>query len=228
MSDSETTHISGHAHKGPDYLAEQFEEPRQQREASNLGMWIFLGTELMFFGGMFLAYANYRYFFQQTFHVASQQLDALMGTADTMVLITSSLTMALGVWASQMGRNKMLLWCLSLTLLLGGTFLTLHGFEWYRDYKEHHLPGPGFEFDPALTNPGSAQMFFVLYFFMTGLHSLHVLVGMGVLAVMIFMAWRQRFSPEYFTPIEVTGLYWHFVDIVWIFLFPLFYLIHKT
>lgn len=229
MSDSSATHFPEHAdNRGPSHLAEQFEAPEQQRDASTLGMWIFLGTELMFFGGMFLAYANYRYFFPQAFHAASSHLSATMGALETMILITSSFTMVLGVWASQMGKQKMLFWCLTLTALLGGAFLVSHGFEWYHDYEEHHVPGTNFRFDPQQANPRSAEMFFILYFLMTGLHSLHVLIGMGILAVMIGFTRRGRFSPEYNNPIEVSGLYWHFVDIVWIFLFPLFYLIHRA
>lgn len=214
-------------HSAP-YLCHQFEEPEQQRDASRLGMWVFLGTEVMFFGGLFLAYATYRYFFPNAFHSASHALNAKIGAVNTAVLICSSLTMALGVWAAQMGRRNALLAMLGLTIFFGSVFLAIKGYEWHHKYVEHLVPGASFRFDSRIADPRTAQLFFILYFTMTGLHALHVIIGLALIAVMMVLAWCGRFSPEYNHPIEITGLYWHFVDIIWIFLFPLLYLVHRA
>jgi cytochrome c oxidase subunit 3 len=206
-------------------LAHHFDDLEQQREAASLGMWVFLATEVLFFGGLFAAYMIYRVWYPSAFGEASRSLDIYLGTINTVILITSSLTMALAVHAAATGRRGALLGLLVLTMVLGAAFLGIKGIEYYQKFVEHHVPGPGFHFEG--TEPIHTQIFFSLYFMMTGLHALHMIIGMGIMTVMLFMAWRRMFSPEWYTPIEVSGLYWHFVDIIWIFLFPLLYLIDR-
>ena len=208
-------------------LREQFHTLEQQRETASLGMWVFLITEIMFFGGLFLTYTVNRAAYPAAFAQGSHYLNVRLGTINTAVLICSSLTMALAVYASQVGRRKMLVGFLSLTILLGLVFLGIKGIEYADKFKEHVVPGPSFVFPGPET--AHAQLYFSLYFAMTGLHALHMIIGVGVVAVILAMAWRGRFSPEYHSPVEVSGLYWHFVDIIWIYLYPLLYLIdiHK-
>jgi cytochrome c oxidase subunit 3 len=202
----------------------------QQREASTIGMWVFLLTEIMFFGGLFLAYIIYRANYPDGFAVASNTLDVRMGGLNTVVLILSSLTMALAVYSAQTGKQKSLINFLFITLLLGLTFLVVKVFEYKSKFDHHLFPAVGFydwthepTHNPALAS--QARIFLWLYFAMTGLHAVHMIVGAGMLIVLIFFAWRRKYSPEYHSPIELGGLYWHFVDIVWIFLFPLLYLL---
>ena len=198
----------------------------QQKEAASLGMWIFLVTEILFFGGLFLAYTIYRWQNARSFAHASLHMDIALGTVNTAVLIVSSLTMAMAVHSAATGRRKPLIGFLVATMVLGATFLGIKAVE-YTDHFHHRLfPGPGFHYPvPAEARP--AEIFFSLYFGMTGLHALHMIVGLGILATLLVMARRGRFSPGYHTPVEISGLYWHFVDIVWIFLFPLLYLIGR-
>jgi cytochrome c oxidase subunit 3 len=198
----------------------------QQKDASALGMWVFLVTELLFFGGLILAYTIYRWENARAFAHASLHMDITLGTANTAVLIFSSLTMAMAVRSAATGRKKLLIRFLIVTMLLGGTFLGIKAVE-YTDHIHHHLfPGPGFHY-PVPADARAAEMFFSLYFAMTGLHALHMVVGIGILSVLLLLARRGRFTPEYSTPVEISGLYWHFVDIVWIFLFPMLYLIGR-
>jgi cytochrome c oxidase subunit III len=206
-------------------LAHQFVEIEQQREATSLGMWVFLATEIMFFGGLFTAYIVYRTMFTTAFIHSSNHLDILLGTVNTAVLITSSLTMALAVFGSQAGSRKMTVAFLALTILLGAVFLGIKFYEYYEKIIEHLVPGHGFVFEAEFYRP--AQIFFSLYFIMTGLHALHMIIGIGVLATIAFLAWRGRFSATYYSPVELAGLYWHFVDIIWIFLYPLLYLLGR-
>jgi len=206
-------------------LAHQFDSLEQQVEASTLGMWVFLVTEVLFFGGLFVTYAVYRVLFPAAFGAASRELDILLGGINTAVLITSSLTMALGVRAAQLGQRRAIMTCLVLTMILGTMFLGIKGFEYYHKFAEHHVPGAGFRFEKEYAQ--HAQIFFSLYFMMTGLHALHMVIGLGILIVMFVWASRGRITAEYYSPIEISGLYWHFVDIVWIFLFPLLYLIGR-
>lgn len=206
-------------------LAHQFDNLEQQNEAASLGMWVFLLTEVLFFGGLFLVYTVYRHLYHDAFVAASHELDIALGAINTAVLIASSLTMALAVHAAQMGSRKLLAIFLIATIVLGGVFLGIKATEYAHKFAEHHMPGPGFQFEAKYFR--EAQIFFALYFVMTGLHALHMIIGIGIMLVMLWMATRGRFSPEYHAPIEVTGLYWHFVDIVWIFLFPLLYLIGR-
>jgi len=206
-------------------LAHQFDSLGQQTDAGSLGMWVFLATEVLFFGGLFTTYTVYRVFYSTGFSAASHELDIVLGTINTAVLITSSLTMALAVHAAQLGRRRQLLTMLVLTMALGTVFLGIKGVEYSHKFAEHHVPGPTFEFEKEYFR--HAQIFFSLYFIMTGLHAIHMIIGIGVLLVMWVLAWRGKFTAEYFAPIEISGLYWHFVDIVWIFLFPLLYLIGR-
>lgn len=202
----------------------------QQREAATIGMWVFLLTEIMFFGGLFLAYIIYRANYPDGFAVASNTLDVRLGGLNTVVLILSSLTMALAVYSAQIGKQKRLIGFLFVTLMLGLVFLVVKVFEYKSKFDHHLFPAVGFydwthepSHNPALAS--QARIFLWLYFAMTGLHALHMIVGAGMLIILIFFAWRRKYSPEYHSPIELGGLYWHFVDIVWIFLFPLLYLL---
>ena len=216
-------------------LLHHFAEPEQQRNAASLGMWVFLGTEIMFFGGMFCAYLLYRHWYFGDFGAASKSIDATLGAANTAVLICSSLTVVLAVWAAQTARRALLLAMLCVTMLFGLAFLGIKGYEYYQKFEEHHVPGPSFSFENVpvpghpgeYANPRHAQIYFSLYFLMTGIHALHMIVGLGIFSWLLLMAWRGRFTPAYHTPVEIGGLYWHFVDIIWIFLFPLLYLIDR-
>jgi cytochrome c oxidase subunit 3 len=229
MPDDATPRSTGHDPREhaprPPNLKHHFEDMRQQREAATLGMWLFLATELLFFGGLFAAYLVYRIWYPATFGQASRQLHLAFGATNTVILITSSLTMALAVNASAVGRRGQLVVCLIVTMALGSAFLGIKGIEYYQKFVEHLIPGPAFRFEGA--DSLHAQIFFSLYFALTGLHALHMIIGLGILAVMLTMAVRGRFTPEWHTPVEVSGLYWHFVDIIWIFLFPLLYLIDR-
>ena len=209
-------------------LAHQFDDPEQQFEASTLGMWAFLVTEIMFFGGLFLGYAIYRSLYSEAFAEASRLLDYKLGAINTAVLICSSLTMVLAVRAAQLGHRKPLIIFLVLTIVLGSVFLGNKVVEYTHKFEHHLVPGPTFGPEPPLAHPQQAQLFFGFYFAMTGLHALHMIIGIGILTVLVVLAWRGRFSSEYFSPVDITGLYWHFVDVVWIFLFPLLYLIGRS
>ena len=224
-------------HHGPELL-HHFADEEQQKNAASLGMWLFLGTEIMFFGGMFLAYLVYRLNYFNEFAAASRSIRILPGAINTAVLLCSSLTVVLAVRAAQMGKRKLLIWMLILTLIFGLAFLVIKGVEWHEKYEEHHVPGNfmgrAFNVDdlkqdfPQLhVQSDHAQIFFSLYFAMTGIHALHMIVGVGIFLWLIYKAWKDDFSPKYYTPVEIAGLYWHFVDVVWIYLFPLLYLIDR-
>ena len=280
-------------------LLHHFAEPQQQRDSASLGMWIFLGTEVMFFGGLFCAYLIYRLKYFPEFAAASQSLSWKLGATNTAVLICSSLTVVFAVYAAQHAKRAMLLGSLVLTILLGFGFLGIKGIEYADKFREHHVPGPSFNFvqegagetgtvkffndakgfgfisrengedvfvsSSAIQTPGShslqpgqqvqfelvkgekgwqaehvgsakppvntshMQIYFALYFIMTGLHALHMIIGIGFFTWLLYAAWKGHFTPAYNTPVEMGGLYWHFVDIIWIYLFPLLYLIdlHK-
>jgi cytochrome c oxidase subunit 3 len=217
-----------HVHEESLALREQFDTAAQQKDASTLGMWIFLITEVMFFGGLFLAYTVYRHLYSEIFAIASTTLNVYIGAANTVVLLCSSLTMVLAVRAAQLGQKKAIILFLILTLILGGVFLGVMAYEWNEKYEEHHIPGPSFHLDGVSPDQqGHAQLFFSLYFMMTGLHALHMIIGAGLLTYLIFEARKGRYTAEYNTPVDLIGLYWHFVDIIWIFLFPLLYLIDR-
>jgi cytochrome c oxidase subunit 3 len=206
-------------------LAHHFEDLDQQREAASLGMWVFLVTEILFFGGLFTAYTVYRTAYHEAFEAASHHLSIGLGGFNTAVLILSSLTMALAVQGAQVGNRRMLAGFLILTILLGSVFLGVKVVEYRAKFVEHLIPGAGFAFEAP--HERHAQIFFSLYFAMTGMHAMHMVVGVGLLAWLVAGARAGRFTSEYHTPVEMTGLYWHFVDIVWIFLFPLLYLLGR-
>jgi cytochrome c oxidase subunit 3 len=204
-------------------IAEQFDDIEQQREAARLGMWIFLATEVLFFGGLFLAYTVYRYTYGHVFAQASRRLDDVFGGVNTAVLLFSSLLMALAVRAAELERKKLLVRLLLATAFCGIVFMTIKGFEYHKDFVERLVPGAKFHWNgPDARN---AELFFWIYFGMTGLHAIHVTVGIGLLLVFAILAMRGKFSGGHHVRVEVLGLYWHFVDIVWIFLFPLLYLV---
>ena len=206
------------------YLQHHFDDMAQQAEASTLGMWVFLVTEIMFFGGLFMAYIVYRHAQPIGFEEASHELNLILGAVNTAVLICSSLTMALAVRSAQTNapRGTQVTFLL-ITIFFGFVFLGIKAVEYAEKFRVGHVPGAYFTWDGHY--PKAAEQFYSLYFAMTGLHALHMIVGIGIMSVITWMAWRRRFDAEYYTPVEVAGLYWHFVDIVWIFLFPLLYLI---
>ena len=206
------------------WLQHHFDSMEQQAEASTLGMWVFLCTEILFFGGLFMAYLVYRHTSPEGFQEASHELNRFWGTTNTLVLICSSLTMALAVRAAQtsQSRKTQVAWLLS-TMVFGVAFLGIKAVEYYDKFVHHHVPGPNFHWEGLYPKP--AEQFYSLYFAMTGLHALHMVIGLGIMTVIAVLAWKNTFDEEYYTPVEVAGLYWHFVDIVWIFLFPLLYLI---
>jgi cytochrome c oxidase subunit III len=212
-------------HHHPPALAHHFDDLGQQHEAATLGMWLFLVTEVLFFGGLFLVYSIYRSWYAGAFAAASHELDITLGAVNTAVLIASSLTMALAVHAAQLGQRRTLMLFLVATMALGSVFLGIKGIEYYHKFVEHHVPGPSFQFEREHFR--HAQIFFSLYFVMTGLHALHMIIGLGIMLFMFRWAWLGTITAEYYSPIEISGLYWHFVDIVWIFLFPLLYLIGR-
>lgn len=207
-------------------LHEHFADLDQQREAATLGMWAFLITEIMFFGGMFTAYLVYRIMYPTAFNAGSQHMNFWAGTTNTAVLICSSLTMVMAVHAAQEGKNKVVIWFLIITLILGLAFLGIKAFEYHEHWVDHKVPGASFEFEGP--DPQRAEIFFGLYFAMTGFHALHMIIGIGLVSAIIYMAAKKKFTKDYHSPIENVGLYWHFVDMVWIYLYPLLYLIaHK-
>jgi cytochrome c oxidase subunit 3 len=212
-----------HEHRA---LAHHFDNMEQQREAGSIGMWVFLVQEIMFFGGLFLAYAIFRAKFPEAFAAASNHLDIRLGAVNTVVLIVSSLTMALAVYFAQTGKRRPQVGFLLVTMLLGATFLVIKGFEYAEKFRDHLFPGASFTWT-GHGDPNQVQIFYWIYFAMTGLHALHMIIGIGLLAYLVLFALKGRYTPEYHAPVELTGLYWHFVDIVWIFLFPLLYLLGR-
>ena len=215
------SHSSASTH--PAHLQHHFVDSEQQSDAAKLGMWVFLLTEVLLFGGLFCFYAIYRSWYPEMFVNAHQHLNVLLGGTNTIVLITSSVTMALAIRSMQLGRQREAMWNLVATLSLAATFLVIKYFEYSHKIHLGQLPGKYYTFTGIEgTNP---HVFFSVYFLMTGLHGLHVIGGMGVITWMIRRTRRGDFSAAYYTPLELTGLYWHLVDLIWIFLFPLLYLI---
>jgi len=203
-------------------LREQYETPDQQRETASIGMWIFLVTEIMLFGGLFTAYTVYRFSNPQAFDIASAHMEIVLGAVNTAVLLCSSFTMALAVHSAQLGRQRAVALLLLATMVIGVIFLGIKFTEYYLHYQDHKAPGFWFEYAGPYT--AKVQMFFVFYFVMTGLHAVHMTIGLGILSVLLFRTILGSFSAEYYTPIEMGGLYWHFIDVVWIFLYAIFYL----
>jgi cytochrome c oxidase subunit 3 len=208
------------------HVAHQFEDSGQQFYAATLGMWLFLLTEIMFFGGVFTAYVYYRSVYPAAFAHGSHHLDVTLGAINTVVLIASSFTMVLAVHAAQTGRVRRIFSALLATMTLGSVFLVIKGFEYHHKFVEGLVPGPLWRY--MAPDADKQQLFMSIYFSMTGLHALHMVIGIGVLAWIAVRAWRGAFDAHYYTPVECVGLYWHFVDIVWIFLFPLLYLLGRS
>lgn len=205
------------------FLQHHFVDADQQFDTAKMGMWIFLGTEVLMFGGLFAAYIVYRLWYPELFTLASEELDTILGTVNTLVLIGSSLTVAMAIKSAQTNKNKNILIYLGITLALAATFMVIKYFEWTHKFHLGIFPGEFYSFE-GIDHP-QANVFFSLYYLMTGLHGIHVLIGMGLMGWLLWRAVKGHFNSEYYTPVEITGLYWHLVDIIWIFLFPLYYLI---
>jgi cytochrome c oxidase subunit III len=252
VSDSTAIAHGGHAagedghEEHPAYLRHHFENVDQQADAAGFAMWIFLLTEVMFFGGLFTAYLIYRNWYYPAFVEASHQLNIFWGTLNTAVLITSSFTMAMGVWCAETRRKRGLVLCLVLTFILGLGFLGIKAVEYSEKIEKHHVPGFHYSLqsfiDPAsdpeiykeykdkplaLDMARHTEVYFSLYFAMTGMHALHMIIGIAILGYLIFRAQAGAYTAGHVTFVENFGLYWHFVDIIWIFLFPLLYLISR-
>ncbi len=259
----------GHAHAAHHpALQHHFDTMAQQKEAAVVGMWVFLLTEILFFGGLFAAYMVYRIWYFDAFAEASRSLSLVWGGLNTAVLIGSSLTMAMAVRCAQTNKRMATVNWLILTMVLGSVFLGVKVIEYADKFEHHHVPGYNFQWAaahpstplgasdaPAVAGEHAApagedaaaataaphrelalnadqlqlttQIYFSLYFTMTGLHALHMIIGIGIMCVITWMSWKGRFDEQYYTPVEMAGLYWHFVDIVWIFLFPLLYLVER-
>lgn len=207
-------------------VGRQFDDAEQQRTAADLGIWIFLATEILFFGALFVAYTVTRIRYPEAFAIASRLTNVALGSVNTGVLLTSSLTMALGVRATKLGARKASIAFMSATVALGLVFLAIKGTEYYLDHVGHLVPALDFSY--VGPHSGQVEIFFYLYFFMTGVHLLHMIAGICLVGVMIAMASRRAFSPAYYTPVELSGMYWHLVDVVWIFLYPLLYLVARS
>ena len=233
-------HPVAHEHAHPPYLRHHFETIEQQHEASAFGMWIFLLTEFMLFGGMFVAYMVYRTWYYPAFVAGSHQLSIVAGTINTFILLTSSVTMGLAVHAARLRNQASLVRLLTTTVLLGIVFLGVKASEWHKEWVDHHIPGINFSVD-EFVNPAAGshekalpldvaertQVYFSLYFAMTGMHALHMIIGLGLLGFLALNARTGAYTQGYFSSVENIGLYWHFVDIVWTFLFPLLYLVNR-
>jgi cytochrome c oxidase subunit 3 len=226
---------SGHGHP---LLHHHFDTIAQQRECNSVGMWLFLATEVMMFGGLFCAYALYRWLYPEAFHSGGALLDHRLGFINTLVLLVSSLTMAYGVHAASEGKSGVLIRFLAVTWLLGLTFLLVKAVEWTHDYQEGLIPAVNWSYyalpehaeavaklREAGIGPEQVQLYFVIYFSMTGLHAIHMIVGLLLVGWFIYLARKKQFVRGNDQPVEILGLYWHFVDIVWVFLFPLLYLV---
>lgn len=214
----------GRDESGP--VEEQYDDAVQQREAATLGMWVFLATEILFFGVLFASYTICRVLYPQGFAEASRHTDMLLGTIETAVLLTSSSLIALGVRAIKLDERRLAAGLLVGTGLLGISFLVMHGFEYYKEYTERLIPG--IDFAQSGPHAHAVELFFCLYYFITGFHSLHVLIGVTVIMVLAARVARGAFGPQRYTTLELTALYWHLVDIVWIFVYPLIYLVGRS
>lgn len=206
-------------------VQQHFDNARQQQEAAGLGMWTFLATELLFFGGLFVGYTIYRIAYPQAFNEAGAHLFMWIGAVNTGILLVSSLFMALAVRASGANEPRSLRRCLTLTASLGVVFLALKGVEYALDYHEQLVPAVHFAWE-GKADAAHAQLLFVFYFIMTGIHALHVLIGVGLVGTLAVLGWRRDDVRPMYNTVENVGLYWHFVDIIWIFLFPILYLVN--
>lgn len=240
--------MSSHSHAS-EHVAHHFENAEQQRQSAQLGMWVFLVTEVMFFGGLFGAYTIYRSLYPEAWVVGSHMLSIGLGGFNTAVLLASSLTMALAVHAAQTDKRKASAIWIVLTILLGFVFLGVKVVEYSAKFEHHLVPGAHFHLDPLkelahleasgaqvgehlrhaleTVNPNNVQLFYSLYFAMTGMHALHMIIGAGLMTWLLITTNKGRYSSAYYNPVEICGLYWHFVDIVWIFLFPMLYLVGR-
>lgn len=219
-------HAEAHAHDdehGHPRLQHHFQDMRTQQHAVRLGMWLFLATEILLFGGLFCAYSVYRTLFPEAWHECSRHLNRPFGLLETFDLITSSFTMVMAIHFTRVNRRKLSVLMLILTIGMGLGFLCLHGYEYYHEWLEGALPGKFYHFDEV--HAQGAPMFFAVYFLMTGLHSIHVFIGAAVLGVICWFTARGEYGPDYDHPLDLGGLYWHLVDLIWIFLFPLLYLV---
>ena len=215
--------MSNHAESHPAYLAHHFVEPVQQYEAAKLGMWIFILTEVLLFGGLFCAYTIFRLWYPDMFFNAHKHLSLVIGSLNTVVLITSSLTMALAIRSTQINKKNQTIFFLTCTLLLAAAFLFFKYLEYSEHFRLGQFPGKFYTYTGIQgTNP---HIFFSIYYLLTGLHGLHIIGGITVIVIMLIRTAKNNFSSEYYTPLEVTGLYWHLVDLIWIFIFPLLYLV---
>ncbi len=204
-------------------LQEQFDSMAQQRDAATLGMWVFLATEILLFGGLFTAYFVYRLTYPEGFREGSRHLYVTIGSVNTAVLLVSSLFVALAVHAAKLGHSRTIVTWLLLAMAMGGVFLILKGIEYTLDIRDHLLPWVNYRFDTPHSR--EVAIFLLFYWIMTAIHALHMTIGIGVLGVIAYLAGKGRFSADWHNPVEISGLYWHFVDIVWIFLLPTFYLV---
>lgn len=216
-----------HAQAGrPAHLKHYFHSSGQQASAAKLGMWLFLGQELLFFSGLFMAYIVFRYLYPETFMAAHEHLNVTMGSINTVVLISSSLTMALAVRAAQLSQRRLLCWMLTITILCACAFMVIKYFEYSHKIHLGLVPGTTcLKSAVCSAIPGQPNVFFGIYFVMTGMHGLHVVIGIGVLLWILIKSAGGAYHSEYYTPVENVGLYWHLVDLIWIFLFPLLYLV---
>jgi len=220
---SSNDHAGSHAAHNP-HLAHHFDTIEKQDYAARLGMWLFLGTEVLLFAGLFLGYTVYRHFYHEAFHHCSRALDITYGTINTLVLITSSLSVALAYWGVKVGKIKLAIGMLVFTIVCAVGFLVIKYFEYSHKFHVGQLPGKWFSDVELMKYPG-ANLYYTIYFLTTGLHAFHVIVGMTVLLWVTKGIWKGRYTPDYYVPVELGALYWHLVDLVWIFLFPLLYLI---
>jgi cytochrome c oxidase subunit III len=216
MSHPDSNHSNSH-------VQHHFVDSDQQFDSAKLGMWLFLVTEILFFGGLFVAYIVYRAWNPELFIMAATQLDTTMGGINTLVLIGSSLTMALAIRAAQTDNPSASIKYLASTVALAFVFMVIKYFEYTHKFEIGIFPGEAYSFT-GIDHP-KAHIFFSIYYMMTGLHGIHVIIGIGIITWLIIKTKKGAYNSSYYTPVEITGLYWHLVDIVWIFLFPLLYLI---
>ncbi len=209
--------------KQTQFFQHHYVDADQQLDASKMGMWIFLATEILMFGGLFVAYITYRFWYPDLFVMASKELNTLWGTVNTIVLLGSSLTVAMAIKSAQLNQKKNIAINLGITLALAAVFMVIKYFEWTHKFDLGIFPGRYYAFE-GIEHP-KANVFFSLYYLMTGLHGIHVTIGIGLMIWLLVKANKGHFGSKYYNPLEITGLYWHLVDIIWIFLFPLFYLI---
>jgi cytochrome c oxidase subunit 3 len=229
----ETSALTAEGYLPPPAVAHHFSGRATQDYAARLGMWLFLSTEVLLFAGMFVSYAVYRTLYPEAFDRAAHLLNVWLGTGNTFLLLTSSLTVALAHHFAAQGKNRVAFWLLLASILMGFGFLCIKYLEYAHKFHEHELPGKFFGYILAPGRPDGippehvvgASMFFTVYFFATALHAIHVIIGMTILGWVAYKCWHKTFSPSYNTPVELGGLYWHLVDLVWIFLYPLLYLV---